>query len=159
MILLRVISASTLLAQFPVCMCVDTSRGATLGVLNLTLLQRPFWIPLLNVQFVLVLISIIAWILIIRFKIFELYFILWPEFPTDGSGLCRFSDVNKAFICKLGWKILHEPDNLWVHIVQAKYLQKEDFLFVPIRCQDSLVLKNILKTASAAAEIYLVDSR
>lgn len=31
-------------------------------------------------------------------------------------------DVNAAFLTKLGWKIIKDPDNLWTRVVSAKYL-------------------------------------
>lgn len=57
----------------------------------------------------------------------------------------KFTDANKAFICKLGWKIIHETNNLWVQTIQAKYLKQLDFFSVSIKSRDSLVWKNIPK--------------
>lgn len=34
----------------------------------------------------------------------------------------KVQDVNAAFLAKLGWKILKDPNNLWVKVVSAMYL-------------------------------------
>lgn len=38
-----------------------------------------------------------------------------------GLGLKETMALNKAFIAKLGWKILNDNDNLWVNIMRQKY--------------------------------------
>jgi len=30
-------------------------------------------------------------------------------------------DLNSAFMAKLGWKLIHEPDSLWPRILRRKY--------------------------------------
>jgi len=45
-----------------------------------------------------------------------------------GLGLCRMEAVNKAFRCKVAWRILENEPNLWVQAMQAKYLNKSTFL-------------------------------
>lgn len=39
-------------------------------------------------------------------------------------------DINGAFIYKQGWKVLNQPDNIWVRIIKVKYLEndKDNFL-------------------------------
>jgi len=44
-----------------------------------------------------------------------------------GLGLRKTEAVNKAFRCKLAWKILTNHTSLWVQMLRAKYLQKSDF--------------------------------
>lgn len=39
-----------------------------------------------------------------------------------GLGIRRTEDINAAFLPKQGWKILMKPDNIWVKLVNAKYL-------------------------------------
>lgn len=47
-----------------------------------------------------------------------------------GLGIRKFQDVNAAIIVKLRWKVLKDPDNLWVRVVSAKYLTRNNFLEV-----------------------------
>ena len=44
-----------------------------------------------------------------------------------GLGIRLFSCYNKAALSKLGWKILTDPNNLWVKIIKAKYLRNSSF--------------------------------
>lgn len=47
-----------------------------------------------------------------------------------GLGIKKFQDINAAKLGKLGWKILKDPDNLWVKVVSVKYLTKKNFMEV-----------------------------
>jgi len=38
-----------------------------------------------------------------------------------GLGLRKTGVVNTAFLAKLSWKFLTQPDNLWVKQMRAKY--------------------------------------
>lgn len=42
-------------------------------------------------------------------------------------GFRRFVDVNKVFLCKLGWKIIYDIDNFWIQIIYVKYLKDKYF--------------------------------
>ena len=38
-----------------------------------------------------------------------------------GLGLRNASSVNKAFMVKLGWRLINEKDSLWVRVLRSKY--------------------------------------
>lgn len=44
-----------------------------------------------------------------------------------GLGFRKTEETNKAFLSKLGWRILIEEDNMWVRIIKDKYLHSENF--------------------------------
>lgn len=48
--------------------------------------------------------------------------------PKDngGLGIRRLRDMNKAFMAKLGWKLLTKQDKLWVHVFRAKYMNNKN---------------------------------
>lgn len=67
--------------------------------------------------------------------------------PKDqgGLGLRRTYPLNRAFIEKLGWKILTDDNNLWAKIMRKKYLQNDNTFFASKRkARDSLVWSQIL---------------
>ena len=39
-----------------------------------------------------------------------------------GLGIKSMRQVNSAFLAKLGWRILAEPQSLWARVLRAKYL-------------------------------------
>lgn len=44
-----------------------------------------------------------------------------------GLGLRRLEEMNKAFIAKLGWRLLQNEDCLWTQVLKAKYaISSED---------------------------------
>ena len=38
-----------------------------------------------------------------------------------GLGIHAMRQLNSAFLAKLGWRVLHEPDSFWVRVLHAKY--------------------------------------
>lgn len=46
----------------------------------------------------------------------------------EGLGFKRIQDVNATLLAKLGWKILINPNNIWVRVVSTKYLSKVNYL-------------------------------
>jgi hypothetical protein len=48
-----------------------------------------------------------------------------------GLGIRKMRDVNLALIAKLGWKMLTNPDSLWVAQLKGKYLHSKSFLSPP----------------------------
>ena len=60
-------------------------------------------------------------------------FINWDKMcrsKSNGGLNIRKSEImNKALQMKLIWKILTEPENIWVNIIKQKYL-KHDNLFL-----------------------------
>jgi hypothetical protein len=48
-----------------------------------------------------------------------------------GLGIRKMREVNLALISKLGWKLLSNPDSLWVAQLKGKYLHSKSFLSPP----------------------------
>ncbi|CAN1802338.1 Putative ribonuclease H protein At1g65750, partial [Linum perenne] len=46
--------------------------------------------------------------------------------PKDqgGLGLRKARELNQAYLMKLGWEILNNPNKLWVRVVMSKYLKE-----------------------------------
>lgn len=61
-----------------------------------------------------------------------------------GLGIKKLQDVNAANLAKLGWKILKEPDNLWVKVVSTKYLTRKIFMEARKTANGSRIWKYIL---------------
>ncbi|CAN1148040.1 Uncharacterized mitochondrial protein AtMg00310 [Linum perenne] len=47
-----------------------------------------------------------------------------------GLGFQKFYDFNLAFVAKMAWEILTQPEALWVRILKGLYHPKSDFLQV-----------------------------
>lgn len=47
---------------------------------------------------------------------------------SGGLGFKDFSNFNLALLAKLGWRILKNPEALWVRIIKAIYFPETDFL-------------------------------
>ncbi|XP_056695811.1 uncharacterized protein [Spinacia oleracea] len=62
-----------------------------------------------------------------------------------GLGLRRTRPLNKAFLAKLGWKILQDNNNLWTSIVRKKYLSNTSFFNCKPNPQQSQIWRDILK--------------
>ncbi|CAN1797315.1 Putative ribonuclease H protein At1g65750 [Linum perenne] len=43
-----------------------------------------------------------------------------------GLGLRKARELSQAYMMKLGWAILNNPDKLWVRIITSKYLKETD---------------------------------
>lgn len=41
--------------------------------------------------------------------------------------------MNAAYLTKQGWKIFIQPDNIWVRIVKAKYLNNNTIISLKVR--------------------------
>lgn len=43
--------------------------------------------------------------------------------PKDqgGLGFRNFRELNKAYMMKLAWQLMNNPEKLWVQIMKAKY--------------------------------------
>ncbi|XP_056688698.1 uncharacterized protein [Spinacia oleracea] len=65
-----------------------------------------------------------------------------------GLGIRRFKEWNLAFMAKLGWAVLTNPDKLWVKVLKEKYLKHANlFNCVPNNNQSPL-WRDILKGRS-----------
>ena len=62
-----------------------------------------------------------------------------------GLGIRKRAAVNTAFLAKLGWKFLTQPENYWVQQVRAKYGSTEQFFACRSMRSDSWVWKCLLK--------------
>ena len=62
-----------------------------------------------------------------------------------GLGLRKSAAVNTAFLAKLAWKFLTQPDNLWVQQMRAKYGAPDSFFVTRPRAKDSWVWKCLLR--------------
>src|ERR1044071_3748967 len=47
---------------------------------------------------------------------------------NGGLGIRKSKDMNDALQMKLLWKILAEPNNIWVKIITQKYLKQSNLL-------------------------------
>jgi len=63
-----------------------------------------------------------------------------------GLRLHKTEPTNKAFQCKLAWKILTTEPSLWVRSMRTKYLYESELFRCPRRSTDSPVWKSIMKT-------------
>ncbi|XP_019150554.1 PREDICTED: uncharacterized protein LOC109147346 [Ipomoea nil] len=43
-----------------------------------------------------------------------------------GLGIRKLKEMNQAFLAKLGWRMLHEKDSLWVQLLRTKYAATSD---------------------------------
>jgi len=62
-----------------------------------------------------------------------------------GLGLRKSAAVNTAFLAKLVWKILTQPENFWVQQMRAKYGTPELFFAARPKPTDSWVWKSLLR--------------
>ena len=62
-----------------------------------------------------------------------------------GLGIRKTAAVNIAFLAKLGWKFLTQPENYWVQQVRAKYESVEQFFACRSKRSNSWVWKCLLR--------------
>lgn len=62
--------------------------------------------------------------------------------PKDqgGLGLKKAKEMNDAFLMKLNWRILSEPDALWVKVLLTKYTKDGTDGLQPIHLKTSSAL-------------------
>lgn len=66
-----------------------------------------------------------------------------------GLGFRKTVDVNPSLLAKLVWKVLTDPNNIWVRVVPRKFLKNGNFLDV----------KNQQKHLSSVIWKYILDHR
>lgn len=54
-------------------------------------------------------------------------------------GLCKTLPLNKAYITKLGWKILTNTNNIWFKLIKEKNLKTDSFLICKPKLKHSLI--------------------
>ncbi|CAN1167475.1 Uncharacterized mitochondrial protein AtMg00310 [Linum perenne] len=47
-----------------------------------------------------------------------------------GLGFRNFYDFNLSFVSKMAWRILTQPDDLWVQLLKGLYFPRSDFIHV-----------------------------
>ena len=62
-----------------------------------------------------------------------------------GLVLRKSASVNTAFLAKLAWKVLTQPENLWVQQIRAKYGAPEQFFTARPKPTDSWAWKCLLR--------------
>lgn len=66
-----------------------------------------------------------------------------PKYES-GLGTRKAEDVNEDILAKLGWKVLIDPNNIWVRAFSDKHLNYEYFLEVKKTAKGSTMWKYIL---------------
>lgn len=56
------------------------------------------------------------------------WFLVYNPTNPGGLGIRNLRLWNLAFMAKLGWKILNNPNKLWIRIFIDKYLQRDSFM-------------------------------
>ncbi|KAJ0683034.1 putative reverse transcriptase zinc-binding domain-containing protein [Helianthus annuus] len=52
---------------------------------------------------------------------------------AGGLGISKLINVNRASLCKWGWRYKREKDNLWVKVVDAIHLSGSGWSFLPVK--------------------------
>lgn len=83
----------------------------------------------------------------------HMHFLAWDRIcqakNRGGLGIRRLAQMNTAFLMKLGWALLTEPNKLWVQILQAKYGSPVD---ISTRQDVSLIWRSIRSCRSILLE-------
>lgn len=69
-----------------------------------------------------------------------------------GLGLRHLDQLNTAFLMKLGWNLLTNPNSLWGQVVQAKYFPNQHLLCTSPKQSNSWGWKSICRTLSLIRE-------
>ena len=51
---------------------------------------------------------------------------------AGGLGFRDLETFNDAFLAKIGWRILNEPQSLLAHVLMGKYSRNSSFLDCPV---------------------------
>ncbi|KAF5795822.1 putative RNA-directed DNA polymerase [Helianthus annuus] len=52
---------------------------------------------------------------------------------SGGLGICKLFNINRALLCKWGWRYKKEKDNLWVRVVDALHSGGSEWSFLPLK--------------------------
>ncbi|CAN1318107.1 LINE-1 retrotransposable element ORF2 protein [Linum perenne] len=66
-----------------------------------------------------------------------------------GLGFRSFKEFNLAHLAKLGWRIIHNPNALWVRVLKALYFPRCDFVKAKGHHRPSWIWGSILKGREA----------
>lgn len=70
--------------------------------------------------------------------------------PYEGLGIKKLSCMNDAFLMKIGWKVIVEPNNLCSQVLRGKYVRNMDLRRgIVVKDDDSLLWKEIGKLWNA----------
>lgn len=61
-----------------------------------------------------------------------------------GLGFRNFMDFNDAFLAKLCWRLIHEPDSLWAKVLKACYFPHCSFFSAKLGGRASWVWSSLL---------------
>ena len=74
----------------------------------------------------------------------------WADICTPknlgGQEIIPFLRFNQTALAKLGWKILTQPENLWVRTMEAKYLRNSSYFYSKSRPSHYVAWKGILSS-------------
>ncbi|CAN1155874.1 Putative ribonuclease H protein At1g65750 [Linum perenne] len=68
---------------------------------------------------------------------------------SGGLGFRSFKEFNLAFLAKLAWNILLNPDALWVRLLKGLYYPHSDFISAPKHHRASWIWSSIIKGRDA----------
>ncbi|CAN1194207.1 Uncharacterized mitochondrial protein AtMg00310 [Linum perenne] len=66
-------------------------------------------------------------------------------------GFWNFSDLNLALLAKQGWRILDNPDTLWVRLLKSLYFHNRNFLTAKQGARSSWIWSSIFKVWDTVA--------
>ncbi|XP_022031847.1 uncharacterized protein LOC110932904 [Helianthus annuus] len=76
------------------------------------------------------------------------HWVAWDKISTsiksDRLGICKLANVNKALLCKWGWRYKKDSDNLWVKVVDAIHSGGAGWSFLPTKKSIGGVWNNVV---------------
>ncbi|CAN1160024.1 Putative ribonuclease H protein At1g65750 [Linum perenne] len=66
-----------------------------------------------------------------------------------GLGFRNFKEFNLAFLAKVGWNIIQQPEATWVKLLKALYFPRHDFITAPQHHRPSWIWSSIIKGRAA----------
>ncbi|CAN1147236.1 Uncharacterized mitochondrial protein AtMg00310 [Linum perenne] len=66
-----------------------------------------------------------------------------------GLGFRQFEDFNLAFMVKLAWRIVTQPEAMWVNLLKGLYFPVKDFLSVKGHYRPSWIWSSVCKGRDA----------